>query len=126
MRTTTILVVDDDKAVLRLTKSILEGEGYRVYAAESAKEAIVIAEKLQCGLDLLLTDMVMPVTDGHDLILSMRRMCPQVHTMAMSGAFLSGDVRQRDYLVLRKPFVREELLAAVRRILEPQPLGSGG
>jgi len=126
MRTTTILVVDDDKAVLGLAKWILAGEGYRVYAAESAKEAIAIAKELQCGLDLLLTDMVMPVTDGHDLILTVRRMCPQAHTMAMSGAFSPSDLRQRDYLVLHKPFTREELLAAVRQILNPQSSGGGG
>jgi two-component system, cell cycle sensor histidine kinase and response regulator CckA len=112
--------------VLRLTKWILEDEGYRVYAAETAKEALAIAEELQCGLDLLLTDMVMPVTDGHDLILAVRRMCPQTHTMAMSGAFSHGDIRQRDYFVLRKPFTRDGLLAAARQILNPQSLGGGG
>src|SRR5215216_1655887 len=122
MRAETILVVDDDPAVRGLAKWMLESGGYRVYAADSAKQAIALAQQLQCGLDLLLTDMAMPVTDGHDLIIAIRRMCPLVRTMAMSGALLPGESRHRDYFVLPKPFTRDELLATVKQILHPRGL----
>jgi CheY-like chemotaxis protein len=119
-----ILVVDDDSAVLGMSRLILESEGYRVHAAESAKQAIEIAQELQCGLNLLLTDIVMPVMDGHDLIMTIRRMCPSVNMMAMSG-FLPDNSSERDYLVLKKPFTRDQLLAAVKQMLDAQETGGG-
>jgi len=126
MRTPTVLVVDDDPAVLRLSKLMLESEGYHVYAVENAKQAIAVAHELQCVLNLLLTDMVMPEVDGHDLIITIRRMCPLVKTMAMSGALLPGDSRDRNYPVLPKPFTQDQLLAAVKQILQTQQLPPGG
>jgi len=124
MKPETILVVDDNPAVLTLAKLMLATEGYRVYAAQSAKQAIAIAQEVQFGLDLLLTDMLMPEVDGHDLIVTIRRMCPLVRTMVMSG-FSPEDSRQRDYLVLPKPFTQDQLLATVKQILDPQDLPSG-
>src|SRR4051794_11785670 len=114
---TTLLVVDDDGAVLTLVKAMLENHGYQVYAVQSAAEAIALAQDLQCRLHLLLTDLMMPVTDGHELILAIRRLCPHVGTMAMSGGFWSGECREIDSDVLPKPFALEQLLAAVRRNL---------
>jgi CheY-like chemotaxis protein len=124
MSTTTILIVDDNRAVLGLTKSVLESEGYRVYATESAKDAIAVAQRLQCGLDLLLTDIAMPEMDGHDLIATVRRLCPNVRTMAVSG-YAPGNPAERDYLIVAKPFTRDELLAAVKQILNPQSFAGG-
>jgi two-component system cell cycle sensor histidine kinase/response regulator CckA len=120
----TILLVDDDAAVLSLTKWILESDGYCVYSAENAGDAIMIAQELNGGFNLLLTDMVMPVTGGDDLILAIRRTFPNVRTMAMSGAPAPGDFQQRDYPILAKPFTREQLLAAVKKVLNPQGGGS--
>ena len=107
-----------------MTKSVLESEGYRVYAAESAKDAIAVAQRLQCGLDLLLTDIVMPEMDGHDLIAAIRRLCPKVSTMAISG-YAPGIPAERDYLIVAKPFTRDQLLAAVKQILNPQSSPGG-
>ena len=118
MRTSTILVVDDDRAVRGLAEHILRSEGYRVYVAEGAADAIAIAHQLQCGLDLLLTDMVMPGIDGHDLILSIRRICPHMSTMLMSGGFVADDTRSKNYKIVRKPFTTAQLLAAVKEILD--------
>jgi len=109
----TILIVDDDSAVLGLVKGMLETEGYRVYAAESAAEAIAIAHELKSGFDLLLTDMVMPVTGGHDLIQAIRRLYPNARTIAMSGALPTDDIKERDYSILPKPFTQEQLLASL-------------
>jgi CheY-like chemotaxis protein len=108
-----ILLVDDDSAVLGFTKALLESGGHLVCAAGSAAEAIAIAQEHRCGFNLLLTDMVMPVTGGHDLILAIRRMCPNMSMMAMSGALLDDNYREMDYHILPKPFTREQLLAAV-------------
>lgn len=117
-RKETILVVDDEPAVRRLTSLMLESAGYDVYSAASAAEAVELAERLACGLNLLLTDMQMPGVDGHELIGRIRRICPHMDVMVFSG-FL-GEDRPRNYPVLPKPFTREQLLAAVRAILDVQ------
>jgi CheY-like chemotaxis protein len=117
--TATILIVDDDRAVRRLAERMLREAGYQVHAAASAGEAIGIAERLQCGLNLLLTDMRMPDVDGHDLILAIRRICPNIDTMVFTG-FAPEDGRERNYPMLAKPFSKEQLLEAVRQVIDAQ------
>ncbi len=118
-RRETILVVDDEPAVLRLTALMLDSAGYQVFTAASAAEAIAVAERFACGLNLLITDMQMPDVDGHELIGSIRRICPYVDTMVFSG-FIPDAERPRNYPVLSKPFTQEQLLSAVRQILDVQ------
>jgi CheY-like chemotaxis protein len=120
MRPANILVVEDDTAVRRLAKWILEDEGYRVYEAANGSEALEVAHQLQCGLNLLLTDMLMPGIDGHDLIRAIRRICPHMDTILMTGALTAGDVRSRNYPVLLKPFSRAQLLTTVKQIINAQ------
>ena len=115
----TILVVDDEPAVRRLTALMLRSAGYEVYVAGSAAEAIELAERHGCGLNLLLTDMRMPFVDGHDLIGRIRQICPRVDVMVFTG-FIGDDQRPRNYPILGKPFTREQLLTAVREILDVQ------
>jgi DNA-binding NtrC family response regulator len=119
MKSATILVVDDERPVRRLAERMLQSAGYQVCTAESPDEAIAIAERLQCGLNLLLTDMRMPGVDGHDLILKIRRICPHIDTMVYSG-FLPDDGRERNYPILPKPFTKDQLLGAVKTILDAQ------
>jgi CheY-like chemotaxis protein len=111
--------VDDDRAVRRLAEVLLKSAGYEVHAAESAAEAIVVAERLHCGLNLLLTDMRMPGVDGHDLILTIRRICPHVDVMLFTG-YAPEDGRERNYPILAKPFNKDQLLGAVKQILDAQ------
>lgn len=118
-RPETILVVDDEAAVRRLTARILHNAGYEVHTAGSANDAVALAEQLKCRLNLLLTDMRMPGIDGHELIGIIRRICPRVDTMVFSG-FIPDEERPRNYPVLAKPFTKEQLLAVVRQILDVQ------
>src|SRR3954447_634895 len=69
-------------------------------------------------------DMVMPEVDGHDLIMTIRRMCPVVKTMAMSGALLPNDSRHRNYFVLPKSFTQDS--TSRRREADSPPAGSTG
>ena len=117
--TSTILVVDDEPVVRRVAQLILQKAGYQVFSAGSASEAISVAERLDCRVDLLLTDMEMPHGDGHELIAVMRRMCPQIESMVFSG-FMAADGRERDYAVLAKPFTMAQLLGAVKQVLDGQ------
>jgi YesN/AraC family two-component response regulator len=61
----------------------------------------------------------MPGVDGHDLILKIRRLCPHIDTMVFSG-FAPDDGRPRTYPILPKPFTKQQLLAAVKQILDAQ------
>jgi two-component system, cell cycle sensor histidine kinase and response regulator CckA len=121
MNTATILLVDDERPVRRMTERMLQQGGYNVYSAENAGEAVTIAEELQERLDLLVTDMRMPGTNGHQLIGMIRRICPRAGTMAISG-FLPEGIPEQDYPVLPKPFTKADLLGAVQQILDAQEL----
>jgi len=115
-----ILIVDDDQPVREIARLILQSEGYVVYTAGDASEALTIAGRLDCRLNLLITDMIMSDIDGHELILAIRRMCPFVETMMISGAFTRDDARIKDYRILPKPFTKPQLVAAAKDIFDSQ------
>jgi len=104
----TVLVVDDNEAVLRTTGEMLEAAGYEVLLARSAFDAVAVANS--CGtVDVLLTDLVMPDLDGFDLAEYLADRFPEIRAICMSGW---SDGRLLDAF-LAKPFTAEELLAAV-------------
>ena len=120
MRAATILIVDDQQQVLRMVEFMLQAAGYEVYAASNATDALAVARQVGCGLNLLLTDMMMPDIDGHDLILAIRRLCPNVDTIVMSGALSADDVRIKNYKIIWKPFTMDQLVEVVKEVLDGQ------
>jgi len=116
-----ILVVDDEKVVLTLTARVLRNAGYRVLEASSAREALRLLEQPDPPLDLVLTDVVMPETDGRMLGLLIAERYPQLPVAYMS-AYSMNDVFHRgspgpDLPFLSKPFSPEALLAMVKTVL---------
>lgn len=108
-----ILVVDDEKAILDMLKIQLESEGYLIYGALNAKEAL---EKLSYMPDLILLDINMPGINGIELCISIREFvtCPIIFVTArvseqdkINGLSSGGD----DYIT--KPFSMNELLARI-------------
>ena len=120
MPTPRILVVDDEIGVLKYTVTILRRHGYEVHAASDAPAALRIAEQLSCGLNLLLTDVAMPGVSGHELVRSVRRMCPYVDVLVVSGALQEGNQGLANCPFLKKPFSPTALATAVREILSTQ------
>ena len=120
MKAATILIVDDQQQVLRIAEVMLRAAGYEVYVASNATDALAIASQVGCGLNLLLTDMRMPDIDGHDLILALRQLCPNVDTIVMSGALSADDVRIKNYKIIWKPFTMDQLVEVVREVLGGQ------
>ena len=120
MAAATILIVDDQQQVLRMVEVMLQAAGYEVYAASNATDALAVARQVGCGLNLLLTDMMMPDMDGHDLILAIRRLCPNVDTIVMSGALSADDVRIKNYKMICKPFTMDQLVEVVKEVLGGQ------
>src|SRR5258707_151871 len=80
-----ILVVDDDPAVLRLTSQILREAGFEVLTAENGKETMNQIDS--ADVDLVLTDLAMPVQDGFETIKMLRNRRPGLKIIAMSGRF---------------------------------------
>jgi len=90
----TILVVDDDKMILRLAVEALKsyGEGYQIRTALNGKQAVQILNTL--GADLVLTDLKMPVMDGYELLSYMSERHQKIPVIVMTG-FGSPDIAKR-------------------------------
>ena len=123
----TILLVEDEPLVRNFCKRALEGEGYRVHAA-GPSEALAMADYLGSSLDILVTDVVMPVFDGPTIAAALRSRRGDLRVLFMSGYprdrenELAGPAAEG--AVLPKPFTQRELCDAVRRVLDrPVPAG---
>lgn len=117
-----ILVVDDEPAIREMTRQTLEAFGYRVLTAEDGAQAIAAYAQRRNEVQLVLTDMMMPVMDGPALIAALRRLHPQVRIIAASGltpedssaATLGGGPIH----LLAKPYEAATLLRLVRTVLD--------
>ena len=118
----TVLVVEDQEAVRRLARRILEAHGYHVLEAASGAEAHAVASRHVGEIDLLLTDVVMPGMDGYLLSEQLRDLRPNLRTILMSG-YAADLIAHRDALAsglayIQKPFGPEELATKVRGVLD--------
>jgi two-component system, cell cycle sensor histidine kinase and response regulator CckA len=119
----TVLVVEDDTSVRELCKRALEADGYFVHVA-GPRDAMATAEQLGAGLDILVTDVVMPEFDGPTIAAALRSRRPDLKVLFMSGyprdreEVLTGAMAEGS--VLTKPFNPGDLCDAVRRVLEKQ------
>jgi len=118
----TVLVVEDQEAVRRLTRTILEEHGYRVLEAASGAEAHAVARGHAGEIDLLLTDVVMPGMDGRTLSEQLRDLRPNLRVILMSGyagdLIAHGDALASGLAYIQKPFRPEELATKVRGVLD--------
>jgi two-component system cell cycle sensor histidine kinase/response regulator CckA len=118
----TILLVEDARTVRKLVLRYLENHGYSVLAAESGVEALQIAAEHAGKIDLLVTDVVLPKIDGHELATQLAKTRPETRVIYMSG--FSDDVLSRhgvdaaDLTLIQKPFTQQQLLSEVRRVLQ--------
>ena len=111
----TILVVDDDSAVRKLVKTVLETEGYDVITADGAATAVKLYD--QSPVALLLTDVVMPNIDGPGLADLLLRREPRLRVLFMSGS----EGASRGYGCVSKPFTGAKLIRRVSEVLESLP-----
>lgn len=116
----TILVVEDDAAVQTIICSLLQAQGYRVLLASSGNEALHKASSEGIGIDLLLTDVVMPGMSGRELAEALRSHWPDMRILFMSGytddAVLRNGIIKHDDFV-GKPFTIDSLCTKVREAL---------
>lgn len=115
----TILVVEDESALRELSASILRQEGYKVFEAANGVEALAVLEKER--INLVLTDVIMPIMDGNVLAEKIRMLYPNIKIQLTSG-FMEFDeipVATKDLYktILNKPVSAKELLDCIRGIL---------
>lgn len=121
MNGVTILLVDDDESLRRALRRALEHEGYAVAEAGNGREALKQLQEV--AVALVITDLIMPDSEGLELIFSLHRTQPTLPIIAMSGG---GHWTPEFHLdlarhggashVFSKPFAVEDLLCKVREI----------
>ena len=114
----TILVVDDNEAVLRTVVLILELENFRVLSAANGPDAIKLADESNEKIDLLLSDVDMPQMSGPDLGEILKKIRPDIHVMLMSGG-PSGNLLVLNYgwAFIQKPFLAVKLVKMINEVL---------
>jgi PAS domain S-box-containing protein len=118
----TVLLVEDDQAVRRTTASLLRMLGYTVLEAFTRQQAVDAAQAT-ADLALLISDVVMPETDGMELAAAVRLARPSCRVLYISGyteATRPGG-RPLDAPLLAKPYTVDQLAEAVRGTLAPAP-----
>ena len=121
----TILLVEDERVILRLTKKMLERLGYTVLSASTPGEAVRLAREQEGPIHLLVTDVVMPEMNGRELAQSVAACQPGLRCLFMSGytadVIADHGVLEEGTHFLPKPFSRESLAAKVREALDEAP-----
>ena len=110
----TILLVEDDEAVRRLARQVLVTCGYRVLEADSGQMALRLADEHVGSIDLLVTDVVMPKMDGHELYAHLGAAHPELRVVFMTG-YSDAEIGDRPFLA--KPFAGSDLLRTIREAL---------
>ncbi|MDH3231476.1 MAG: response regulator [Alphaproteobacteria bacterium] len=118
-----ILVVDDEELVRETLCHMLEDAGYEVFEATNGNEALQAFEEQK--IDVVVTDIFMPEKEGLETIAELRQRKPDVKIIAVSGGGGDGKLDYLDFAkrfgaisVLTKPFLREQVLSAVKAILD--------
>ena len=115
----TVLLVEDEEAVRQLVRRILEGRGYHVLLARHGGEALELIHQLDVPIHLLLTDAVMPVLSGPELLRRAIALRPGMKVAIMSGYTDRPAVTGVPFI--GKPFTPAELEKRVREILDGRP-----
>ena len=118
----TVMLVEDDESLRTLALKFLEDSGYEVLAAEDPRSAIELSGQHNATIDLLITDVIMPIMSGNELAQFLARSRPAMRVLYISG--YTGDVIARHGVLdaqtnlLEKPFTRSSFLTKIREVLE--------
>jgi signal transduction histidine kinase/DNA-binding response OmpR family regulator len=118
----TVLMVEDEDMVRHLLHDILEGAGYKVLVASNGQEAVLMAERYEGPIHLVITDVVMPGMSGPQLIGCLIEICAEAKALYMSGytdkAIVYHGVLEPGVNFLQKPFTPDAVLRKVREVLD--------
>src|SRR5262249_38133335 len=116
------LVAEDDPAIRKLVVCALESLGYRVLSAADGVAAMSVAQSCSGGIDILLSDLVMPALGGRELAATLQTMVPDLKVIFISG-YAGHTVAWKKLELdgacfLQKPFSMESLAHTIRRVLD--------
>jgi CheY-like chemotaxis protein len=117
-----VLVVDDEKNVLRTTDLLLRGFGFEVVVARDGVEAVDVFRARSAEIDVVLLDLTMPRMSGLETLEQLRRIAPAIPVVITSGygaGPFDDEPRQGEgpNAVLPKPYAAEHLLATIQRVM---------
>jgi CheY-like chemotaxis protein len=116
----TLLIVDDDPSVLNIVALILENAGYNLLTAANGQAALHVLRKSQVPVDLVVSDIDMPIMNGYVFAKEMTFAYPDIPILFMSGSHSSWPPdRGEPYSFLAKPFSPAALLGVVQGLLPP-------
>ena len=118
----TVLVVDDNELVSKLTGEMLRRAGYAVLTAKDSEDALELVATHTDPIDLLLTDIVMPRVGGCELAHRCQELRPELQILYASGygddAMVKVGVLDPGHAFLQKPYTYDELTDKVHELLE--------
>ncbi len=118
----TILLVEDEPAILNITSIMLERQGYTVLKADTPGEAIRLAREHSAEIQLLMTDVIMPEMNGRDLAKNLLTLYPHMKRLFMSGytadVIATHGVLEEGVHFIQKPFALPTMAAMVREVLD--------
>lgn len=125
-----ILVVDDEEAILEVSKASLEAYRYRVLTAEDGIEAISLYAQYKQQISLVLVDMMMPAMDGLTTIRTLQKINPAVNVIAVSGLLSSAQTisltQAGVQAFLSKPYTAKALVIKINEVLKAKDLPQEG
>ncbi len=118
----TILVVEDEVTILDMLGAILKKMGYQVLTADSPTEAMRLAKEHGAGIDLVMTDVVLPEMNGFELVKKLHELCPGLKALYTSGytpnVVAHHGVMDEELHFIQKPFLQEDLARKIRVALQ--------
>ena len=116
----TVLLVEDERTLRKLTRNMLSEMGLTVLEAENGLQAIEVAKRTEGPIDLLLTDVVMPGMSGWELAETLSTLRPELRVLYMSGypdgVIARHGITKTAVTILHKPFTSDELIRRVEEI----------
>jgi len=117
----TILIVDDEESIRAINKRILEKAGYKVLLASDGAEALMVFTQRREEIDVIITDIMMPVMDGNTLARVLMKTAPSLKLITCSGldnTKLSSPPFSNPLASLKKPVSQRILLQAIRHSID--------
>ena len=120
--TETVLVVEDEESIRRLTTHALRSHGYQVLQASDGEDALALLHRYGGEVDILVTDVVMPRMDGRTLAEQMHTLMPGLKVLYTSGytddAVVRHGILQSEVAFVSKPYTPMTLLRRIRQVLD--------